>query len=44
MIELKDLGQTIIDGNYKRAAELTQVALNQGIGPLDVLNQGLNRA
>ena len=38
---LRDLGQTIIDGEYKRAAELTQVALDEGIDPLDVLNQGL---
>ena len=41
MAELEDLRQTIIEGDYKRAGELTRVVLDQDAGPFDVLSQGL---
>ena len=41
MTDLANLVQTIIDGDNKRAAELAQQALDEGVSPVDVLNQGL---
>ncbi len=41
MSDLAILAQCIIDGDNKRAADLAQLALDEGASPVDVLNQGL---
>jgi methanogenic corrinoid protein MtbC1 len=41
MAELKDLYEAVISGDRERAAELTKAALAEGVGPRDLLEEGL---
>ena len=41
MVDLKELSEAIIDGEAAEAVELTTSALEEGIAPSDILNNGL---
>ena len=41
MADLKGLAEGIINGNMAKAKELTQAAVNEGVAPREILEQGL---
>jgi len=41
MADLKGLAESIISGNMARAKELTQAAIQEGVDPQKILNEGL---
>ncbi|SMB99338.1 5-methyltetrahydrofolate--homocysteine methyltransferase [Thermanaeromonas toyohensis ToBE] len=41
MTVIKELAQCVISGNIQKVEELTRKALDEGIPPLEVINQGL---
>ncbi len=41
MVNFQELAQDIIDGRDQHAAELTRQALDEGVSPADILDQGL---
>jgi len=41
MADLSALSQAVINGNQNKAAELTQQALDEGVSPVTILNEGL---
>lgn len=41
MVDLKELQESVINGNRKKAEELTRQALDEGVAPVQIINEGL---
>lgn len=41
MANLEDLSQSVISGNLAKVKKLTQALIDEGVSPLDIINQGL---
>ena len=41
MATLEDIAQAVVDGNAKKSKKLAQQLVDEGMSPLDIINQGL---
>jgi len=41
MVDLKELQECVINGNRKKSEELTRQALEEGVSPVQIINEGL---
>ena len=41
MATLEDIAQAVVDGNAKKSKKLAQQLVDEGLAPLDIINQGL---
>lgn len=41
MANLEELAKSVVSGNVKKVQKLTQALIDEGVAPLDIINQGL---